>query len=253
MPSGPGRFSGPCERALARAGTMKRSRPGWRDACWLLRQPPSRGFFKKLCLFSASRFRVAWARRLDRPTDRLQCLPAALLSKLFKPKLIGHEVRNLSARPYAAIRRRLLEPNLQLFQKLGLEHPRARAIVAAKIPERPRAERVVARQQLLDPARHKTRQRRHRRDRVALRQKPDRLVVPRRARILTRAITLLQLLNAEMIRHMRHDPPSRDSWRSNLTASHPKRNPTRVNQPETVSSFDFALMYSHSSPRFDIA
>src|ERR1700751_4424470 len=98
----------------------------------------------------------------------------------------------------------------------------------------PRPERVVARQQLLDPARHKTRQRRHRRDRVALRQKPDRLVVPRRARILTRAITLLQLLNAEMIRYMRHDPPSRDSWRSNLTASHPKRNPTRVNQPETV-------------------
>src|SRR5262245_46659557 len=43
--------------------------------------------------------------------------------------------------------------------KLGLENRRARAVVAPKVPERLRAERVVGRQQFLDPARHKARQR----------------------------------------------------------------------------------------------
>src|SRR6266852_5908477 len=184
----------------------------------------SASFFKSLHLFGGCRVRIARTRRLDRPTDRLQRLTAALWRKLLEPKLIG-QGRELAARPHAAVRRRLLEPNLQLLQKLGLEHRRQRAVVAAKIPECLRPQRVVAGLQLLNPARHKARQRRYLRNRMTLRQKPDRLVVPRRARILARAITPLQLPNAQISRNMRHGPPSHDSWRSNLTPSPARRNP----------------------------
>src|SRR5712692_720942 len=184
----------------------------------------SASFFKSLHLFGGCRVRIARTRRLDRPTDRLQRLTAALWRKLLEPKLIG-QGRELAARPHAAVRRRLLEPNLQLLQKLGLEHRRQRAVVAAKIPECLRPQRVVAGLQLLNPARYKARQRRYLRNRMTLRQKPDRLVVPRRARILARAITPLQLPNAQISRNMRHGPPSHDSWSSNLTASPARRNP----------------------------
>src|SRR5260370_35416477 len=42
---------------------------------------------------------------------------------------------------------------------------------------------------------------------MALRQKQDRLIMPRPARVLARAITLCQSLDAQMIRHMRHGSP----------------------------------------------
>ena len=83
--------------------------------------------------------------------------------------------------------------------------------MAAQIAQRLRPERIVASLQFLDPARRKTRQRRHFRHRAALRQKPNRLIVPRRTRILTATITLLQILDAQMFRDVRHGPPSSDS------------------------------------------
>src|SRR6266516_2746026 len=44
---------------------------------------------------------------------------------------------------------------------------------------------------------------------MALRQQPDHVVVPRLANVRARPITLFQLLNAEMIRHVRHARPLR--------------------------------------------
>src|SRR5450830_1555847 len=92
---------------------------------------------------------------------------------------------------------------------LTLENGRTHPIVAPQIAERRFAQRVVTRQQFLDPARHKTRHRRHRRDRMALRQKPDRLVVPRRARVLTGSITSRQIFDAQVVFDMGHGSPPR--------------------------------------------
>src|SRR5450759_2477657 len=86
---------------------------------------------------------------------------------------------------------------------------RARSVVAAQIAERRFAQRVVTRQQFLDPARHETRHRRHCRDRMALRQKPDRLKVPRRAHILAGSITRRQIFNAQVVLDMGHGSPPR--------------------------------------------
>src|SRR6266581_4335945 len=44
---------------------------------------------------------------------------------------------------------------------------------------------------------------------MALRQQPNHVVVPRLANVRARPITLFQLLNAEMIRHVRHARPLR--------------------------------------------
>src|SRR6266567_3930584 len=44
---------------------------------------------------------------------------------------------------------------------------------------------------------------------MALRQQPDHVVVPRLANVRARPITLFQLLNAEMILHVRHARPLR--------------------------------------------
>src|SRR5438270_10935849 len=44
---------------------------------------------------------------------------------------------------------------------------------------------------------------------MALRQQPDHVVVPRLANVRARPITLFQLLNAEMSRHVRHARPLR--------------------------------------------
>src|SRR6266571_4287737 len=76
-----------------------RARSACRDAGWLLRQPRPPGFFKKLRLFGGGGVWVVRARRLDRPIDRSQRLPAALRRKLLEPKLTGHPVRDLAARP----------------------------------------------------------------------------------------------------------------------------------------------------------
>src|SRR5450830_1664863 len=92
---------------------------------------------------------------------------------------------------------------------LTLENGRTHPIVAPQIAERRFAQRVVTRQQFLDPAWHKTRHRRHRRDRMALRQKPDRLVVPRRARVLTGSITSRQIFDAQVVFDMGHGSPPR--------------------------------------------
>jgi hypothetical protein len=130
-----------------------------------------------------------------------------LRRKLVEPKLIGHEVRNLAARPHPAVWRRLLQPILELRQNLRLEHRWRAAVVTAKVAERLRSQGVVAGLQFLDPARHKAGQFRHLGNRMTLRQKPNGLVMPRRARIRARTIPLFQLLDAQMIRHMRHGPP----------------------------------------------
>src|ERR1019366_9042666 len=158
-------------------------------------------------LFGRRRLRVFRARRLDRPADRLKRFPAALRRKRREPELLSHPVGDLAARPQAAIRRRLLEPNLQLRQKIGLEHRGAHSVVAAKIAKRLRPECVIAGQKFLDPARHKTRQCGNFRHRMALCQKPDRLVMPPRARIRTLPVALRQFLDAQMIRYMRHGSP----------------------------------------------
>jgi len=142
-----------------------------------------------------------------------------LRGKLLKPELLSHPAGDFAARPHPAIRRWFPKASLQCRKQVRFEHRRLRSVVAAKIAERRRPERVVAAQQFLDPARHKARDVGDFRNRMALRQQPDRLVMPSRARIHTAPVPIRQILDAQMIRHMRHGRLLCDSWRSNLTAS----------------------------------
>src|SRR5450759_4094375 len=86
-------------------------------------------------------------------------IPAALRREILQPELTRHEVRHLSARPHPAVWRRLPQSYLELFQEIALEDGRMRPVVAAQVAERRFAQRVVPRQQFLNPARHETRHR----------------------------------------------------------------------------------------------
>src|SRR6185295_9775744 len=76
---------------------------------------------------------------------------------------------------------------------------------------------VVAREELLNPARHEARHRRDIRDRVPPGQKPDSLEVPHRRWIARRPEARLQVLHAQMTSNARHGSPPR------LMANQPTR------------------------------
>lgn len=65
-------------------------------------------------------------------------------------------------------------------------------------------ELVVAAGQLLQPARHEAGHGSHFRDRLSLGQKPERLIVPRRAGVLARARPSAQFLHAQMFDDVSH-------------------------------------------------
>ncbi len=87
------------------------------------------------------------------------------------------------------------------------DHPRAAQELARRrlrpaCAESPRARRhagLPRLQKLFNPALTERGHRRHLADRVAFRQKPDRLKMPRRRHVLTRFVTPLRLRNAQMI------------------------------------------------------
>ncbi len=147
---------------------------------------------------------------------------------------MSHPARDFAARPHPVIRRWFLKALLQRRKQVRFEHRRLRSVVAAKIAERRRPERVVAAQQFLDPARHKARDVGDFRNRMALRQQPDRLVMPSRARIYTAPVPIRQILDAQMIRHMRHGRLLR-FMAFQLNCFAPLKESRRVNHPDSVS------------------
>src|SRR5215203_5411784 len=105
-------------------------------------------------------------RLLHRPVDRLERLPAALGQDLRQPEFARHPGRHFAAGPQAAVGRWLGQARAQALQKPGPEHARYASVAPAQIAQRIRTFRVVASEQLLNPARDEARQRRDIRDRV---------------------------------------------------------------------------------------
>src|SRR3954454_18114045 len=108
---------GPC--APASAETRMPTWPPWNSkrASQLCR--PS--FFERLALLRRGRGRVARARLLHRPADRLQGLPAALGQDLREPEFARHPGRHFRARPQSAVRRWVQQTSLELLQQVGLQ------------------------------------------------------------------------------------------------------------------------------------
>ncbi len=163
---------------------------------------------------------------LDRPLERPQRLPAALRRHRRKTQLAGHPGRHLRTRPEPAIGRWPLQTLLQPGKYLWRQDRWRPPVMTAPIAQRPRALGVVARQQLFQPAFPIARQSRNFRHRMALRQQPDRLVMPRRRRRLGRPIVLFQLRNAQMPRYTGHPSILRDSPQTTITNPNSFENPT---------------------------
>src|SRR3954471_19196482 len=123
-------------------------------------------FFKRLALLGRGRGRMARARLLHRPVDRLERLPAALRQDRSEPEFARHPGRHFPAGPQAAVGRWLGQARAQALQKLRAQHARYAPVAPAQIAQRLGPVRVVAGEQLLDPARHEARHRRDVRDRV---------------------------------------------------------------------------------------
>ena len=98
---------------------------------------------------------MARARLLHRPIDRLQGLPTALGQDRSKPEFARHPGRHFAAGPQAAIGRWLGQARTQPLEKRGPEHARHASVAPAQVAQRIRTFRVVAGEQLLDPARPK--------------------------------------------------------------------------------------------------
>src|SRR3954447_19281973 len=166
-------------------------------------------FFKHLALLRRGPGRMARARLLHRPADRLQGLPAALRQDRREPEFAGHPSRHFGASPQATVGRRRRKPLGQPRQKLRAQHARCAAVAPTQVTQSLGAMGVVAGQQLLNPARDKARHRGDIRDGVTPREQPDHLNVPRRGRILGRPEPRFQILDAQMISNPRHGSPPR--------------------------------------------
>ena len=156
-------------------------------------------FFEVVLLRGGRGLGVSRPRLLDRPADRFQRFPAALRRDLLQPQLIGHPARDLAARPHPAVGRRLVQTHTKPVQQLRLQNRRDAAIVSPKIPHRARPQRVVAFEQLLDPAKPERRDLGHFARRMAFGEQKNRLQMPRRRHVLARLVTRLQLRNAQMV------------------------------------------------------
>ena len=118
----------------------------------------------------------------------------------------------------------------QLRQKIGLQDRCRCAVAAAQIAESLRSLGVVTGEQLFDPSLAKGRRRRHLRNGVTTRQKPDHLEMPRRRGVLTSQRTALPAPPHSNARRPSPCVQSPNSWRSRLSASQ-----GRVNPPSTSS------------------
>src|ERR1700736_2277919 len=166
----------------------------------------SASFFERCRLFGQSRFGVLWTWCLDRPADRLQCLPATLRRDQFEAEFGRTPGCPLTPRPQSAIGRRLAKPVTQPRQKPGFQDRCRCAIAAAQIAESLGSFGIVAGKQLFDPSLAVSCCCRYLRNSVTPRQKPDHLEMPRRCRVLTSHKPLFQLLDTQMIADRRHVP-----------------------------------------------
>ena len=143
-------------------------------------------------------------RRLGRPADPPQRLPAALRVRPLQPKALCHPGGDLGAAPHAAILGRRPHPRGQggehgLRQKAG-----GLAVAPPPVAQRRGAGGVVARRQLRHPARHEGQHLRDLQHGAPLRQQPDRLEVPRLGHVPRGPVARLQLLDGEMPSDPRH-------------------------------------------------
>ncbi len=116
------------------------------------------------------------------------------------------------------------------MQEFGRQNPRRRAVAPAQIPQGRRPKRVVALQKLLNPALAKRGHRGNLAGRMPLRQKPDRLKMPRRHNVLASLVPRLQRLNAQMTGHVRHArPPANHGY-----PIYQQKMPTRIHPVESI-------------------
>src|SRR3954465_8296519 len=161
-------------------------------------------FFKHLALLRRGPGRMARARLLHRPVDRLERLPAALRQDGSEPEFTRHPARYLRAGPQATIRRRLKQTSLELVQQVRPQDRGAGAVPAPQITQSLGTVGVIASPQTLHPAPRKRDRGRDLGNLVPLAQKPDRLKVPPHGHVRAGPVLLLQSQNAQVIRHMRH-------------------------------------------------
>jgi hypothetical protein len=120
------------------------------------------------------------------------------------PEFVRHPEGDFGRAPGSAIGWRLGQAGAQLVQEFGGQEARSRAIAPAPIPQRLGTELIVALRQLLQPALHEAGGGRDFGQGLALRQKPDRLVVPRGAGILTGASPPAQFCDTQVISDRGH-------------------------------------------------
>ncbi|KQP93706.1 hypothetical protein ASF57_22265 [Methylobacterium sp. Leaf117] len=119
-------------------------------------------------------------------------------------EFLGHEGSDLGRIPRPSIGRRRLQARAQAIQKLRRQKPGGRAVAAPAVAQHVGTELVVAAGQLLQPARHEAGHGGDLRHSLPLGQKPDRLIVPRRAGVLARASPPAQFLHAQMFGDVSH-------------------------------------------------
>ena len=192
------------EAVLVRGPDLPRR--GGRDAPPGPAPPPRRAPFEGSLLLGPRRPRVPRPRRLRRPADPLQGLPAALRVHLRQTEVPRHPGGDLGAAPHAAIPGRPPHPLGQGGERVLGQQIGGPAVVPPPVAQGFGTERIVALRQFLDPARHEGQHLGDLDEGPPLRQQPDRLEVPRLGRVPRRPVPRLQLLERQMLHDPRHGP-----------------------------------------------
>ena len=120
-------------------------------------------------------------------------------------------------------------------QQFRLQNRRLAAVASAQVAKGCRADSVIAFKKLLNPAQPKRGDLGHFTGRMTLRQKADRLEMPRRCHVLASLVTIFQLGDAEMLDDNGHARLLRIMAILNINAQPAQESPPkRVFRPETV-------------------
>ena len=204
-----------------------------------LARPPRPTFFERLPVLGRRRARMARPRRLDRPRRAASALPSRAADapspgRDAAPSRRRPWGRSTTRRPRAApAAARPRRPAASGVSRLAVRPFRRRWSPSASGPKR-----VVARRQLLHPARHEGQHLGHLEQGPPLRQQPDRLVVPRLRRIPRRPVARLQLLSRQVLDNPRHDPNS-EPWPLSLS---PPRPPGIPKPAEAISRIPYHIV-----------
>src|SRR3954467_11919406 len=115
------------------------------SGCWALASATAcSSFFERLALLGRGRGRMARARLLPRPNDRLEAPPAPLGQDRSKPEFARHPGRHFGAGPQAAVRGWLKQTSLELLQHVGLQNGGACPVPASQIAQSLRTLGVIA-------------------------------------------------------------------------------------------------------------